>query len=159
MATEPGDDEAEPDSDPDPEPGPASDPEQGERGPPPGQGRGPEPGPGGVTDDDQTWGVLVHASAFAGLFVPFGNVLGPLLVWLIKKDESRFVDENGREAVNFQLTWSVIMFVALLSLFVAVGLLLVPIVGLAWLALVVIASAKASDGEVYDYPLTIDFLG
>lgn len=111
-----------------------------------------------VSDDEQTWGVLVHASAFSGFAVPFGNVLGPLVVWLLKKDESRFVDENGRAALNFQITWTVLMAVALLTIFVGIGLLLVPVVGLAWLILVVVATVRASEKEVYDYPLTIDVI-
>ena len=111
-----------------------------------------------VSDDEKTWGVLVHASALSGLFVPFGNVLGPLVVWLLKKDESRFVDESGREALNFQLTWTGLMFVALLTVVVGIGLLLVPLLGLAWLVLVVLATVRASEREVYDYPLTLDLL-
>ena len=114
--------------------------------------------PDAVTDDEQTWAVLTHVAAFAGLFVPFGNVLGPLVVWLVKKDESRFVDENGRQSLNFQLTWTVIMFVALVTILVGVGLLLVPLVALAWLVLVVVGAVRASEREVYDYPLTIDVL-
>lgn len=111
-----------------------------------------------VTDDEQTWGILAHAAAFTGLVIPFGNILGPLLVWLIKRDESRFVDENGKEAVNFQITWTVLMFFAFLAVFVAVGLVLVPLIALAWLILVVVGTARASDREVYDYPLTVDIV-
>lgn len=111
-----------------------------------------------VSDDEQTWGVLVHVSALAGLFVPFGNILGPLIVWLVKKDESRFVDENGKRALNFQVTWTVIMFVALLSILVGVGLLVAPVVALAWIVLVVIATVRASEKQVYDYPLTVDLV-
>lgn len=111
-----------------------------------------------VSDDERIWGVLAHASAFAGLAVPFGNILGPLVVWLLKKDSSAFVDENGLQSLNFQLTWTVLTFVSLLSIVVGVGLLLVPVVVVAWVILVVIATVRASDGEVYDYPLTIDLL-
>lgn len=111
-----------------------------------------------VSSDDRNWGILAHASAFAGLFVPFGNVLGPLLVWLVKKDESPFVDKSGKEALNFQITWTVLITVAILTIFVGVGLLVVPLVALAWLILVVLATIRASEGEVYDYPLTVDVI-
>lgn len=111
-----------------------------------------------VTDEDRTWGILAHASAFAGLLVPFGNILGPLLVWLIKKDESQFVAENGKQSLNFQITWTVLIVVAGLSILVGVGLLIVPVLALAWLILVVIATIRASEEEVYDYPLTIDLI-
>ena len=111
-----------------------------------------------VSDEGRTWGVLAHAGGFAGLAVPFGNVLAPLVVWLAKKDECRFVDENGVRALNFQLTWSIILLATALSVLVAVGVVLFPLALLAWLILTVLGTVKASDGEVYDYPLTIHFV-
>jgi hypothetical protein len=111
-----------------------------------------------VSSDERTWAILVHASAFAGLFVPFGNILAPLVVWLIKREESEFVDANGKQALNFQITWTVIIVFALFSLVVGVGLVLVPIVALAWVILVVLATVRASENEVYDYPLTVDLV-
>ncbi len=112
----------------------------------------------GVSSDERTWAILVHASAFAGFFVPFGNILAPLVVWLIKREESEFVDANGKQALNFQMTWTVIIVFALFSLLVGVGLFLVPIVALAWVILVVLATVRASENEVYDYPLTVDLV-
>jgi hypothetical protein len=111
-----------------------------------------------VTDDEQTWAVILHASAFSGLVVPFGNVLGPLLVWLIKKDESPFLDASGKEAVNFQLTWTILLLGALLSILVGIGFLLVPIIAVAWIVLVVLGTVRASEKEIYDYPLTLDLI-
>ena len=111
-----------------------------------------------ISSDDRTWGILVHAAAFVGVVVPFGNVLGPLVVWLIKKDDSRFVDENGKQALNFQITWTIVLFIALFTILVGIGVLLVPLVGLVWLVLVVLAIIRASNDEVYDYPLTIDLI-
>ncbi|MFB6310342.1 MAG: DUF4870 domain-containing protein [Salinirussus sp.] len=111
-----------------------------------------------VTSEDRTWGILAHASAFIGLVIPFGNILGPLLVWAIKKEESQFVRENGRQALNFQITWTIILIIAGLSILVAIGLLLVPILAIAWLILVIIAIIRASNNKVYDYPLTLDLI-
>jgi len=111
-----------------------------------------------VSESEQTWAILTHASGLLGLVVPLGNILGPLLLWLIKREESAFVDESGKAALNFQITWTLLLFLALLSLVVGIGLLLVPAVALAWLILVVIGTARASDREVYDYPLTIEFI-
>lgn len=135
METEP-DDEAAPDEDPDPEAGIEYD----------------------VSSDERTWGVLTHAAAFAGFAVPFGNILGPLVVWLVKKDESRFLDANGKQALNFQITWTVLIGISLLTLLVGIGLLIVPVVMLAWLIFVVLAMVRASEDQVYDYPLTIDLV-
>lgn len=139
----------------------ATDPDEGppiEDGPGGERTAGREADEAGIRSDERTWGIVVHAAAFAGAFVPFGNILGPLVVWLIKKDDSEFVDENGKQALNFQLTWTAILLVALLSVFVFLGFLLVPLVLLAWLIFVVLAMIRASEEEVYDYPLTIDFV-
>lgn len=111
-----------------------------------------------VSSDDRTWGILTHAAAFVGFVVPFGNILGPLLVWAIKKDESQFVDDNGKQALNFQITWSILLIVSALSIFIVIGVVLLPIVGLAWLILVIIAIIRASNDEVYDYPLTMELI-
>lgn len=126
-------------------------------------GAGTEPGVeaagnNDVSSDDRNWGVLTHAAAFAGFAVPFGNILGPLLVWLIKKDESWFVDANGTQALNFQITWTIFLTIALFTVIVGLGLILLPLVVLAWLIFVVIAMIRASEGEVYEYPLTIDLI-
>ena len=111
-----------------------------------------------IGSEERTWAVLAHAGGFLGILVPFGNILGPLLIWAIKKDEHPFVAANGRNAVNFQVTWTIILIVAALSVFVLIGFILVPLVMLAWLIFVVIAIVRASENEVYEYPLTIDFI-
>lgn len=111
-----------------------------------------------VSSDDRTWGILTHAAAFVGFVVPFGNILGPLLVWAIKKDESQFVDDNGKQALNFQITWSILLIISALSIFIVIGVVLLPIVGLAWVILVIIAIIRASNDEVYDYPLTMELI-
>lgn len=79
-------------------------------------------------------------------------------MWAIKKEESQFVAENGRQALNFQITWTILLIIAGLSILVAIGLLLVPILALAWLILVIIAIVRASNNQVYDYPLTLDLI-
>ena len=128
-------------------------------------GTGPGDG-GGLTSDERTWGVLAHASALAGFVIPLGSILGPLLVWAIKKDESGFVAENGRQALNFQITWTPLVFgLGLLFVFLppdpGSALLVFPflgIVGLAWLVLVILAVVRTNDGEVYEYPLALDVI-
>lgn len=119
---------------------------------------GEEDGEYEVSDDERTWAIVAHATGFVGLVVPLGNILGPLLVWAIKKDEGRFVDENGMQAINFQITWTVLLFIAGLSIFAGIGLVLFPLVGLVWLVLTGLAVIRASDNEVYDYPLTVDLI-
>jgi uncharacterized Tic20 family protein len=111
----------------------------------------------------RTWTVLCHASALAGFFVPAaGHILGPLLVWLLKRDESSEIDKHGKESLNFQI--SMFIYTAALSvvcfilIFVLIGFLLIPLLAILYVAdivLVIIASLKASEGQFYRYPLTI----
>ncbi len=114
---------------------------------------GGEPVPG--NKEESTLGVVFHLLAFAGLAVPFGNILGPLVLWLLKRGDSPYLDAVGKEVVNFNISWMIYTAIAAFSLFVLVGFLLLPLVALAWLVLVIIAAIKASEGKFYRYPLTI----
>jgi uncharacterized protein len=107
---------------------------------------------------DRTWDVLCHISALAGFIVPFGNILGPLIIWLIKKNEVPSVDAHGKESLNFQISVTIYMAVAAILMLVLIGFVLVIVVAIAAIVLVVIAAVKASSGELYRYPLTIRFL-
>lgn len=104
------------------------------------------------------WAMLCHVSAFAGLVVPFGNIGGPLLFWLLKRNEHPLVDYNGREAVNFQISATIYLAVAAILTIVLIGLLLLIAVGIFWLVVVIIASIRANDGQQYRYPLSIRFI-
>ena len=111
-----------------------------------------------ITSDDRTWGILAHASGFVGMFIPLGNIIAPLLIWLIKKEESRFVDEVGRNVVNFQITWTIYLIVSALSLIVFIGFVLLPLVIIGWFVLIIIGAIRASNDTVFEYPLTINFI-
>ena len=106
--------------------------------------------------------MLCHLSALAGYVVPFGNVLGPLLVWQTKKNEFPSVEVHGKAALNFQLTVLIALFVgiiaAVLLSFVCIGFLLFPVViGIALCGLIfaIIAGIKANNGEAYRYPWSL----
>ena len=105
--------------------------------------------------EERSLGLACHLLALAGLVVPFGNILGPLIMWLVQKDESAFVDDQGKEALNFNITISIAGFIAFLLMFVVIGGLLLPIIGIFWLVMTIIAAVKANGGERYRYPLTI----
>jgi len=105
--------------------------------------------------EERSLGLACHLLALAGLVVPFGNILGPLIMWLVKKDDSAFVDDQGKEALNFNITISIACFIAFLLMFVVIGGLLLPIIGIFWLVMTIIAAVKANGGERYRYPLTI----
>ena len=103
-------------------------------------------------------GMLCHLAAFTGLVVPvpfLGNVIGPLIVWLIKKDTMPFVDDQGKESLNFNISIGIYLFVASIMIFVVIGVFLLVAIGLFWLVMTIFAAVKASSGEAYRYPLCI----
>jgi uncharacterized Tic20 family protein len=122
----------------------------------------PPPNPGSQA---RTWNMLCHLSALAGFVIPFGHILGPLLVWQIKKNEFPSVDIHGKAALNFQITVTIALLVGLVAAFVlsffCVGYLLFPVVmliGLAGLVFAIIAGIKANNGEDYKYPFSFELV-
>lgn len=112
-----------------------------------------------IDSEDRTWGILVHASGYVGLVMPIvGNTIVPLIIWLIKKEESEFVDANGKNAVNFQISWSIYLILAGFSVVILIGFVLLPLVALGWFVLTAVASINTSNDQVYTYPLTIRFV-
>ncbi|MGN6507721.1 MAG: DUF4870 domain-containing protein [Tepidisphaeraceae bacterium] len=111
-----------------------------------------------MNKDAKLWGMLAHLSALAGLVIPFGFVIGPLVVWLVKKNEFPFVDDQGKESLNFQITVTIALVVSFLLIFVLVGFLLLPVVGITALVFCVIAAVQANNGVRYRYPLSIRFI-
>lgn len=111
--------------------------------------------PASVSKPDHTWELLCHLTALAGFLIPFGFILGPMVVWLIKRESIPAVDAHGKEAMNFQISFTIYAIVAGLTIFIGIGFLLVPVVILADVILLVIATIKASQGELYRYPFTI----
>ena len=111
-----------------------------------------------VPGQSHTWEVLCHLSALAGYVIPFGNIIGPLVVWLIKRAEIPAVDAHGKEAINFQISVAIYAIVCGLLFLVAIGFFLLIALGIAVLVLTIIAAIKASSGELYRYPLTIRFI-
>ena len=108
---------------------------------------------------NRNWDVLCHLAALAGFIgIPLGNVIGPLVVWLIKKDEIPSVNQHGRESLNFQISMTIYTIIAAFSFFIAIGIILLPAILLTNLILLIIAAVKANKGEFYRYPLTIRFI-
>ncbi len=99
------------------------------------------------------WAMFAHLSALVGFIVPFGNLIGPLIIWQVKK-ELPFVDDQGKEALNFQITVTIAAVICFILMFVLIGLLLLPILGIVVLVLIIIAAIRANSGESYRYPLT-----
>jgi uncharacterized Tic20 family protein len=132
--------------------------------PPPSTPPPSQPSPSATPNPDaaRMWNMWCHLSTLAGLIVPFGNLIGPLVVWQMKRNEFPSVEEHGKESLNFQLSILIYLIggggaVFILSFF-CIGLLLIPIlivIPLAGLILAIIAGLKANDGVMYRYPLTL----
>ena len=113
----------------------------------------------GPTEEEKTLGMLCH---LLGILTGF---VGPLILWLVKKDSSRYIDYHGREALNFQITLFIVMitlsFATMLLMIIFIGILLIPVLFvIAILALVaeILAAVAAQKGEFYRYPCCIRFV-
>ncbi|MGH8019717.1 MAG: DUF4870 domain-containing protein [Opitutaceae bacterium] len=105
-----------------------------------------------ITKDAKLFAMLCHLGALAGFLFPFGNILGPLIFWLIRKNESAFVNDQGKESLNFQITVTIAALICVPLMFIIIGLPLLIIVGIAALIFTVIAAIKANEGVAYRYP-------
>ena len=106
-----------------------------------------------------TWGMLCHLAALVMLLgVPLGNILGPLIVWLIKKDQYSFVDSQGKESLNFQISMTIYGVIAGFLTIILIGWALLAILVVVNIILVIIASIRANSGRPYRYPITIRFI-
>lgn len=118
------------------------------------------PQPQEQTDkDSRLYGMLCHLLALAGFIgIPFGNILGPLIIWLMKKDQYPFVDDQGKESLNFQISLTIYGIVSGILTMVVIGFLLLAGVYVFGLVMVIIAAIQANQGVAYRYPLTIRFI-
>ena len=108
--------------------------------------------------DERMWGMFCHLSALAGTIIPFGNIIGPLVIYSLKRQEYDFVDDQGKEALNFQITMSILMIISGILIFVLIGIALLAIVGLFSIVFTVVGALKANQGEFYRYPFNIRFV-
>ncbi|HAI60089.1 MAG TPA: DUF4870 domain-containing protein [Xanthomonadaceae bacterium] len=131
----------------------------------------PPPAPsGGISAEERQWAMFAHLSALLGglltsMFGGWGTFLGPLVIWLIKKETMPFVDDQGKEALNFNITIAIIalvmslVFGVLAVITLGIGLIIIlPTVGafvLVWLILTIIATMKANEGVAYRYPFAL----
>lgn len=113
------------------------------------------PPAGSPSAEEKQWAMFAHLSALVGYVIPFGSIIGPLLIWQIKKNEMPFVDDQGKEALNFQITIAIVAIVCIILIVVLIGILLLPIVALVDLIFIVVASIAANNGQAYRYPFSI----
>jgi uncharacterized protein len=104
----------------------------------------------------RTWCVICHLSALAGFVIPgAGHILGPLIVWLVKRGESAQIDAHGKEALNFQISMLIYNVVAGILCLLLIGFALLAVLHVLNVVFVIIAALRASEGQMYRYPLTL----
>jgi len=116
-----------------------------------------------ISNEVRQWLIILHLSALTGfIIVGFGHILGPLIIWLLKRGEFPEVDAAGKNVLNFQVSWSLWMGLSwLIGVFgscLIVPMALPVITTIAWIIYMILGAVKASDGIHYNYPLTIKFL-
>src|SRR6478609_45543 len=112
-----------------------------------------------VFSNVRNWNILCHASALLGIFLHFpGHLLGPLVVWLAKRDDSPEIDAHGKESVNFQISMLIYNGIAVVFCLVLVGFAFLAVLWVLNAVFVIVASIQASEGKFYRYPMTIRFI-
>ena len=108
-----------------------------------------------VNSDVTFWAMMCHLSSFAGILgapIPFGNFIVPFIVWMVKKDEHPFIDEHGREVLNFQINMVLYYIIAGILCLLLIGFLLLPVLWIVNIYCTIKGGIKARDGYIYEYP-------
>jgi len=113
-----------------------------------------------ISKDARMWAMFCHLAGLAGYVIPviLSGIIAPLIIWQIKKEEHPFIDENGKEAVNFQISMGLYALISIPLCFVCVGFVTLAVVAILNLVCLIIAAVKANNGEHYRYPLSIRFV-
>jgi uncharacterized Tic20 family protein len=122
--------------------------------------------PSQYSSEERMWAMFGHLSGLCGLMFPLvGNIVGPLVIWQVKKDSMPFAAAEAKEALNFNISWAIwtllLGIVTFILLFVFIGLLLIPVaavVSVLWIVFTVIGALRANEGKPYRYPLTLRFV-
>ena len=112
-----------------------------------------------ISQDERTLATIAHLGPFIGIMVPgMGNILVPFLIWFLKKDESEYLEEHAKEALNFQITITILMIGAAITMLLLVGFLILPLLILLDVAFSITAAVRANRGEDYEYPLNFNLI-
>ncbi len=105
--------------------------------------------------EERNLGMFCHLAALAGFIIPFGNIVGPLIIWMLKKEEYPFVDDQGKESLNFQITVTIGYIIGGILTVVLIGILVLIALAIISLIFTIIAIIKSSEGEEYRYPFNL----
>jgi uncharacterized Tic20 family protein len=112
-----------------------------------------------LSSDERNMGMLCHLLALLGYIgIPFGNIIGPLVIWMVKKEESEFIDKCGQESLNFQISMFIYGAISGVLILVLIGIPMLIAILIIDLVCVIQASITASEGRVYHYPFTMRFV-
>ncbi|WP_339496136.1 DUF4870 domain-containing protein [Pseudomonas sp. RA_105y_Pfl2_P56] len=100
------------------------------------------------------WAMFCHLSALLGFWIPFGSLIGPLILWQVKRETDPFIDAQGKEALNFQITVAIASAICLLLMLLVIGFFLFGLLAIGALVLTIIGGVKANEGFPYRYPFT-----
>ncbi len=110
------------------------------------------------TDEEWQWAMLTHLAGFGGFVIPFGSILGPLIIWSMKKKQMPFVDTHGKRAVNFNLTVMLAALISIPLMFIVVGIFTLIATGILWFVFTLMAVFAVSQRKDYQYPFSIRFI-
>jgi uncharacterized Tic20 family protein len=108
-----------------------------------------------VSSDEANWAVAAQLFSFGGFIMPTANILGPLAIWLAKRDESAFIAHHALEALNFQISMTLYLLAAGVLIYVLIGFVLVPVLIVFDVLAIIVAALRASRGELYSYPFCL----
>ena len=124
-------------------------------------GATPPPAVGQIPKDVRNMAMLCHLVSFAGLTgIPLTNILGPLFIWLMKREDSPFIDTHSKESLNFQISMTIYLVISaiLIVIVIVIGILLLVIFFVFDIVVVIVAAIRANGGQEYRYPLTMRFV-
>lgn len=105
--------------------------------------------------DARMWAMLCHLSAFSMYLTGIGFIVGPLIVWLIKREAHPFIDDQGKESLNFEISILIYYVVSAVAVFCVIGIPMLIVLHIFHLVFIIIAAVQANSGQLYRYPLTI----
>lgn len=113
------------------------------------------PPSGPPSAEEKQMAMFCHLASLAGYVIPFGNIFGPMVLWLMKRETMPFVDKEGKESLNFQISMTIYMIVAVILCFFCIGVPLLISLAIFDIVVVVMACLESSKGNAYRYPLCL----
>lgn len=107
------------------------------------------------TKEERNWAVILHLSVLAGVVIPWAGFVIPFGIWLIKKQDSPFIDRQGKEVINFLITASLVGLIGIVLSIIAIGIVIIMVLVVAVFLLSILSAIKVSEGEDYRYPFIL----